>query len=179
MVKVDSVPDAYIQYKGVWDWDDLYNTIADFFRNQKFKFNEVFYKHKPTPFGGEKQIGYIATKKVEDYYQYKVDMFIHTYDTREVEVKMKDGSKKIFTKGRIWIQIMGDVNADYEGKWEDNTFYVRLREFYHKYVVFKKIGAIWWDEMHYKVTGKLRNVIMQRLKMEAEQYEHRYFAGVH
>ena len=173
-------PPTYLQYKGVWDMQDLYETIADFFRNQKFKFHEIFYKHKrSSPFGVERQYGWNATRKSEEYYEFVVDIFLHTYDARDVEVKMQDGSKKLFIKGRVWIQIVGYVHVDYEKKWEDNVFYAQLRNFYHKYVIQKKMEAIWWDELHYKVCNKLRNILQQRLKMESEEYEHRYFAGVH
>ena len=45
---------TYIQYKGVWDMQDLYEFVASFFSKNKFKFYEKRYivKH-PGPFGPE------------------------------------------------------------------------------------------------------------------------------
>lgn len=173
-------PTSYIQYKGVWDMQDLVETMVDFFRLQKFKFRELHYVHKtPSPFGRERKYIWQAWRHVEDYYKFFVDIYMHTYDAKDVEVKLLDGSKKIYTKGRLWLQIVGQVEVDYEKKWEGNAFYAQLRNFYQKYVVQKKFEAIWWDELHYKVCNRLRNLVQQRLKMESEEYEHRYFAGVH
>lgn len=173
-------PTSYIQYKGVWDVQDLYETIIDFFKLQKFKFHERYYRHRrPSPFGAERRYIWEATRKAEDYYQFVVVIHIDAHDTTDVEVRLPDGSKKVYTKGRIRIVIMGRVEVDYEKKWEGNVFYAQLRNFYNKYVIQKKMEAIWWDELHYKVCNKLRNIIQQRLKMESEEYEHRYFAGVH
>ena len=31
---------VYVQYKGIFDMDDLYQSIADFFMEKKFKFYE-------------------------------------------------------------------------------------------------------------------------------------------
>ena len=68
---------------------------------------------------------------------------------------------------------------DFEKKWEDNTFYAQLRNFYHKYVTKKKMEAIWWDQLYYREMHKLHQLIKERLKMETRDYEHRYWVGVH
>ena len=173
-------PTTFIQYKGVWDMQDLYETLADFFRDQKFKFYEVVYKHKhPSPFGAERQYVWRGERNVEEYYKYVLEIFIHTYDASDIEAVTKDGTKRTFTKGRIRIQFRGRVNFDYEKKWEGNAFYAQLRNFYHKYVIQKKIESIYWDEFYYKVFNKLHNLVQGRLKMESEQYEAREMAGVH
>ena len=170
----------HIQYKGVWDMQDLIETLADYFKRQKFKLREKISIHKtPSPFGAERKYMWEAWRDVEDYYRFFVDIYFHTYNVQDIEVKLPDGSKKIYTKGRIWMQYKAYVVVDYEKKWEGNVFYAQLRNFYNKYVVQKKIEALWWDELHYKVGLKLRNLIQQRLKMETEEFEHRYFAGVH
>lgn len=170
---------TYLQYKGVWDMQDLYEFIASFFHRQKFKFYERKYIQKrPGPFGPETYYVWEATRKEEEYYQFIINIFLHTFDTQDIEVVMKDGSKRIFTKGRLWIQFSGKVEMDYEKRWEENAFYANLRNFYHSYVIKKKIEGIWWDRQYYKVFLKLHSLVKERLKMESEGYENRYFAGV-
>lgn len=170
----------YIKYKGVWDMQDLYESMADFFRNQKFKFYETANIHKhPSPFGADRKYFWKAVKNVEEYYQYVLDIYFHTYDTRDIEATMKDGSKKVFTKGRIWVQIRGRVILDYEKHWEENSFYAQLRNFYHKYIIQKKAEGLWGDEVYYRVMNPLHHLIQQRLKMETEEYEHWEFYGAH
>ena len=170
---------TYIQYKGVWDMQDLYEYVASFFHRMKFKFYELRYIYKkPGPFGTDVQHVWEATRNVEEYYKFNIRVFLHTYDTQDIEVVMKDGSKKTFTKGRLWVQIKGVVEMDYERRWEEKAFYANLRNFYHKYVIWKKVEALWWDNMHYNVVLKLQSLIKERLKMESEGYEHRYFHKV-
>ena len=170
---------TYIQYKGVWDMQDLYEFVASFFHRLKFKFYEKKYILKrPGPFGPETYYVWEATKKEEEYYKYITNLFLHTFDTQDLEVVMKDGTKRTFTKGRLWVQFRGKVELDYEKRWEENAFYANLRNFYHKYVVLRKVEAIWWDKMYYNVFLKLHSMVKERLKMESEGYEHRYFHKV-
>ncbi|MEK6809020.1 MAG: hypothetical protein AABY14_05005 [Nanoarchaeota archaeon] len=45
-------PPAHIRYTGIWDMEDLYNSLADWFRYKKYKFKEELYEHRqPTAFG--------------------------------------------------------------------------------------------------------------------------------
>jgi len=170
---------TYIQYKGVWDMQDLYEFVASFFHRRKFKFYES--RHilkKPGPFGAEIYHVWNAERNVEEYYKFNIIIFLHLFDAYDIEVVMKDGSKRTFTKGRLWVQFCGNVEMDYEKRWEEKTFYSNLRNFYHKYVIWKKIEALWWDSMYYNVFLKLQSLVKERLKMESEGYEHRYFHGV-
>ncbi|MBL7055504.1 hypothetical protein ISS07_01170 [Candidatus Woesearchaeota archaeon] len=166
----------YLQYKGVWDMQDLYEFIASFFSGKKFKFYEKKYitKH-PSPFGPETYYIWEAKRDVEEYYRYMCTIFLHTYDTQDVEVVGKDGSKKMFTKGRLWIQIQTKVVLDYDKRWDETAFYKSLKNFYTKYVMKKKIEGLYWDNMYYNVHLKLHSLIKERLKLESEGFEHRYF----
>ena len=171
---------VYIQHKGIMDFQDIYETIADFFKQKKFKFYEKFQRHRrPGPFGAEVLYQFEARRKVEDYYEFVVNVDIETFDMRDVEVVLKDGTKKKMTKGRVWIKINGAVSADYEKVWEKNAFLAYLKSFYNKYIVKKKFEGVWWDELYYKVVMRLHALIKERLKMASEGFEHRHFAGVH
>ena len=94
----------YLQYKGVWDMQDLYEFVASFYSREKFKFYESRYIQKhPGPFGPETYYVWNAERQVEEYYMIRINIFLHTFDTQDVEVVMKDGSKGAFTKSRLWI----------------------------------------------------------------------------
>ena len=89
---------SYLQYKGVWDMDDLYKFMASFFSKNKFKFYELRYiQKKPGPYGHEVYHVWQGKRDVEEYYRFVIDIFLHLYDTQDIEVTMKDGSKKTFT----------------------------------------------------------------------------------
>ena len=175
-----ATPTVYVQYKGIFDMQDLYETIADFFRQKKFKFYETQQRHRrPSPFGAELLYSFVARRKVEDYYEWVVYVNIETFDINDIEVVLKDGTKKKMTKGRIWIQLYGSCIMDYMKLWNKNAFLAHLKSFYNKYIIKKKLEGFWWDEFHYKIVLRLHALIKERLKMISEGYEHRHFAGVH
>jgi len=178
-VKSDT-PSIYIRFKGVWDMQDLYESMVNWFRTRKYKFHEKVYKHKhPSPFGVERQYVWTAERKETEYMQFWVDVYIHTYDAHDMEVAMTDGSTRTFTKGRIWIEFKGHILYDYEKRWEKNAFYAQLRNFYHKYVLRKRMEQMWWDQLWYREIHQLHALVKERLKMASEGYEHRYWTGVH
>ncbi len=171
---------VYIQYKGIFDMQDLYESIADFFRQKKFKFYEIQQRlRRPGPFGAEILYQFRATRKVEDYYQWIVDVLIETFDIHDVDVVLKDGTKKKMTKGRLWVQLRGEVVIDYDKLWEKSAFMAQLKNFYNKYIIKKKIESIWWDQLQYKIVLTLHALIKERLKMISEGFETRFMHGVH
>lgn len=170
----------YIQYKGIFDLDDIYLSIADFFRHKKFKLYEIQQRHRrPGPFGAELYYHYRATRKVEDYYSWEVNIVIETFDLRDVEVVLKDGTKKKMSKGRLWVQIRGQVDYDYEGNWKKSVFLAQLQNFYNKYIIKKRIESVWWDQLQYKIVIALHTLIKERLKMASEGSPSRFMHGVH
>jgi len=87
---------VYLRYKGVWDWTDLYKTMADWFKDRKYNFHEVFHKHKKhSPFGSERQYKWLANRREEDYVEYNIFVYIRTYDTHDFVVTLPGGKKKI------------------------------------------------------------------------------------
>jgi hypothetical protein len=158
---------------------DLYESIVDWFRKRKFKFREHVLKHKhPSPFGAERQYVWEAKREVDDYIFTFYHIYIHTFDIRDIEIALPDGSKKVLSKGRIWIEIKVSTESDYEGRWDETSFYKHLKDFYNKYVIRKNFTEGWVPKNRYEMYN-LAAMIKQRLKMEGDEYEHRYFTGVH
>ena len=170
----------YVQYKGILDMQELYESIADFFMQKKFKFYEKQQRHrKPGPFGSEVLYQFEAAREVEDFYKWTIYVNIETFDMHDVDVVAKDGTKKKMTKGRIWIQLYGKIEVDPHKEWEKSAFMAHLKSFYNKYVIRKKYEGVWWDEMYYNIVLQLHALIRERLKMTSEVYEHRHFDRTH
>ena len=175
-----TTPTVFIRYKGIWNMQDLYQVMVDWFRRRKFKFYERIYKHKhPSPHGVERQYVWRATRKESEYRQYQIDIYYHTYDAHDMEAVMPDGTKKTFTKGRLWMELKGQINLDWEKRWNESSFYAELKNFFNNYVMRKRIEMLWWDELWYREMHKLHEIIKESLKMESQQYEVRYMTGVH
>ena len=171
---------VYIQYKGIFDMDDIYHSIADFFRRKKFKFYERQQRsRKPGPFGAEILYQFEAKREIEDYYEWQVFITIETFDLRDIEVVSKNGAKKKMSKGRIWVQLYGNVATDYAKMWEKSAFMAYLRSFYNKYIIRKKFEGVWWDEFYYNIILRLHALIKESLKMTSEVNETRHHSRVH
>lgn len=186
MMKAENIRDeapllsAYVRHAGVWDMQDLYESMIDYLRKKKYKFYEKIYKHKhPSPFGVERQYIWQAVKEDEDYVKFIIDIYIHTYDAHDEEITMLDGTKHMFTKGRLWIEFRGIVKFDWEQRFDSKAFYAHLKNFYNKYVLKKRVEGILWDTLWYREVHILHNLVLERLKMEYQGYEHRYWTGVH
>ncbi|MBU0614870.1 MAG: hypothetical protein KJ601_02155 [Nanoarchaeota archaeon] len=172
-------PIANVRYKGVWDMQDLYESMVDWFMRKKFKFYEKIYKHKhPSPFGIERQYTWEAIRKENDYVQTKYGIYMHLYDAADVDVVLPSGDKKTYTKGRIWIELKVGIVSDYEGRFSEKQFYSHLKDFYNKYVIRKNFTEGWGPKNRYEMY-ELKALIERKLKMEADEYEHAHFAGVH
>jgi hypothetical protein len=158
---------------------ELYEHIIDWFRKRKYKFHEKIYKHKsPSPYGVERQYIWSAERKEKEYTQVQYDVYIHTYDAHDVQITMKDGTKRTYTKGRIWIELKNVILFDWEGRWNRNSFYKHLKSFYNKYILRKKIMLLYSPKFRTELYN-LYNEINELLKMQTEGFEHQHIPGVH
>ena len=174
------MPQAHIRFKGVWDMQDLYEWMASYLREKKYKFYERIYKHKhPSPFGVERQYIWTAENLVDDVYLFVIHIYMHTYDAQDIQVKLKDGSVKTYTKGRIWVEFGGGVKMYEDERWVSNRFWASLRIFLNNYIMRKKHGWDIWDVLWYREVHKLVWLTRRRLKMEYDEYEQKNWTGVH
>lgn len=171
---------VFLRYKGVWDMEELYVRMVDFIRKRKFHFHEKAYKHKhPSPFGVERQYVWEAIRKESDFMEFRVNIYFHTYDAHEVDVILPDGAKKVYTKGRLWMEFRGSIEFDWDKHFQKKAFYMQLRNFYNKYIIKKRREQQWWDKLWYHEVLPLRQLVMDILKMQEDKYEHRHWQGPH
>lgn len=172
-------PPTIIRFTGVWDMQDLYEAIADWFRRKKYKLHEKVYKHKhPSPFGIERQYIWQAQREEDEYTEVVYDMYIHTYDAHEIDVVMPDGTKKLFTKGRLWMEVKVEVKWDHEKRWNTNYFYNSLKDFYNKYIIRKRYMHGWSPKFRTEMY-QFQRLVKLKLKLENDEFEQKYISGVH
>ena len=78
-----------IKYAGVVDFEHLYRTMIEWFNSRKYDFYEVLYKDKPP----ELELEWVAKRKLDEFYQHRIEISFHLYDVKEVEA-IKEGIKK-------------------------------------------------------------------------------------
>ena len=166
-----------LDYTGPFDANALYRHITSFLKERGFD----LWTHKEFEHDTKtgKHIEWLIKpwKQISDNLRYwvKVRILIYNYDKVDAVV---DRKKVKIGSGKVNIYFDGYAEMDQLNRWEQNAFYANLRNFYHKYVIWKKLEALLWDKMHYNVFLRLHSVIKERLKMEADAYEHRYFHKV-
>ena len=150
-------PIPTLRYIGVFDFDGLYNLIISWYKDNLYNFKEEKHEFKPTKLGKEIKLVWNGDKKVTGYVKYKIKIWMKIYDVNNVEV-MENGIKKKKIKGRLELKITGNVDLDYEKRWENSEFNEKLRNFFHKYIlkfyIMFKVG----DPFYYKIFGLLTNI---------------------
>lgn len=158
---------------------DLYEKTVEWFRKRKYKFQEQLHEQRPTTaFGRERQYKWYADRKEDEFLLFRYYIFIHTYDSKDIEVAMPNGEVRLFTKGRIFMELKVNALHDHEGRWSEKSFYRNLKDFYNKYIIRKR----WMQGWSPKLRTELNNLhaeISHNLKLETDSFAHAHLAGVH
>ncbi len=167
----DIIPEANahpafrLKYKGIFDYDKLTTFIIQWMKDRHFEINEKVHKHKMScPHGFEIEREIHGERKINDYYQYKVEAKMHLWDAFEVEA-IKNGKKVRLWNARIEIQLGFDVVCDYSNKWSETEFKEKLLKFYNRYIIKKEIIIKHGDGLYYKLLS-LNTQIKKFLEME-------------
>jgi len=169
-------PKLTIRYKGLFDYDALYNMMVRWLKARRYWFHETVYKHKvPSPYGAEQEIAWEADKKINDYIRYWMNISWHLWDINEVEV-IKDGEKKTLTNARVEILIGGTVEVDYEKRLQRNRAWIAIADIFYKYFLKEDIESIHHDTLYYRIY-RLHALIKEHLGMEAKGNEYESYLG--
>lgn len=111
-----------IRYKGFFDFDAIYQFMIGWYARRKFTMQETLYKDKTqTPAGNELELKTHGKRKVTEFIRYKVSIEYHLWEFKKEEVVI-NGEKKMMTRGRIEININGEVEPDWQGRYNGKTW---------------------------------------------------------
>jgi len=119
---------------GYWKYDEVYNMLFNWFKDHGFSLAETRYKEKLSGGGKEILIGWEASKKITDYFQYRIDLDWHILGMKDAEVEI-DGKKTKTNKGELEIVFKGIMIKDYEKRWEDKPLHKFMRGLYENYII--------------------------------------------
>ena len=123
-----------IKKKGYWNYIDLYNFCFDWFKRENYDVMENQYIEKLSDRGKEIILDWRAEKKVTDYFQNVVNVKWHILEMNSAEVE-RDGKKEKTNKGEVKIIILGELEKDYEERWEGRPLWKFMRGVYEKYII--------------------------------------------
>jgi len=169
MMPVGAQPQM-ILFKGIFDFDELYKALHDWFIFRSYTFHESKYKLKSKDTGKEKEIIWTAWRKETDFVKNWFDIHIQVWNIEPVEV-IKDGEKKILTKGRLYVRVNGRIECDYDNRFEYSKFKQKLRQFLINFVIKGKIDSMWGDKVQF-MQYKVLDVVKQTLDMQIKGNEH-------
>lgn len=149
-----------LKFSGVIDFDGLYRLVAKWFADRKYDFYETLYKDKPP----ELELEWIAKRKVDELYQYKIRLYFHLWDVKTVEA-IKDGTKKKLTSCRMTIEFDPTVVVDWQDRWSESKFTKALLDFYINNIIKRELQLKYVDPLWY-VVYRLHNIMKEYLEME-------------
>lgn len=169
-------PQLIIRYKGLFDYDGLYNLIVRWMKARRYWFHEEVYKHKvPSPYGAEQEFTFTGDKKLNDYIKYNLKVSFHLWDMTEVEV-IQDGKKKTLTNARIEILFSGNVEVDYEKRMEKSRIWAAIADVYYKYFLKEDLESVHHDTLYYRLY-KLHALVKEFFGMQAKGNEYEGYLG--
>jgi len=159
-----------IRYKGVFDWEGLYRLIRKWFSDHKYVYIEFRYKDKVAgPFGNEVEVKAAPYRKVSDFLKYNIKLHVKVFDFKEFEIEV-DGEKKKVTESRMFINISGNIEFDYNKKFKTD-FEKKLLKWMTS-ALRMYYGAKHFDNLTHSMY-QLHQEIKDFLNMETKYYGYR------
>ena len=144
--------------------DKVYTYIYGWLADKGYLAQEDLYKHKPGFVkGNEIEIEISGWKKITPYTKYWMTIKFHLWDAEDIEV-LAEGKKKKLTRTRMRIEFKIWMDLDWENRWDKNKFTEGLRDFYHNYIIKRKIEDDWKVKLlkeEYEIHDNLKLMIDQ------------------
>jgi hypothetical protein len=150
-----------IKYAGIVDFDGLYRMMTSWFIERKYDFYETLYKDKPP----ELELEWTASRKVNEFYKYKIEILFHLWDVKEVEV-IKEGVKKKMIECRMMVRFVPTLIIDWQDKWKGGWLVDTIWKIYFKNVIYREIELKYGDTLWYHIYS-LHAKVKELLGMEA------------
>lgn len=160
------IPPSVTQFYGPFNLKQLLSSIRGWIQDAGYEVIEPSYKHKVGGEGAELEIKMEGERKQTHYAKFKITVELKISDMKDVEV-VRDGEKVKMQHGRIQATLAGNVELDFQKRFEGNKFLEGLRDFYHKYIIKETIENVYWDNVHTTIF-KLQRFIRDSLQFEAK-----------
>ena len=104
-----------LMYDGVFNPDELYNIIAQFFFEKGWDWHERMNEYQNDPEAKNIRMVFEPWKNISDYYKIAVKITVIIYDAKKMEI----GKNLNVSKGEIKITFDGFVIGDRNDEWKD------------------------------------------------------------
>ena len=149
---VNVVPDLKIDWKGIFDFQDLYKKMKFWLLYEEYgdeseNFIESKYIERIKPIGKQIEVKWFGERPINNYSSYYITVAFTGIGLQDAEVTI-EGRKIKMNKGQLILTIRGDLVLNRLGNWEKESF---LRKLHDKRLFFKNI-EFYKEEIREKVT---------------------------
>lgn len=141
MAEKEEIIAEKFDYSGIFHFSEYYAFAHKWLKNEDYDVVEEKYSENVSGNSRSIYIEWKATKQVSDYFKIEIKMKFDLKDLVDVEVEI-DGKKKKMHKGRVAMDMKGNLVKDPESKWEGTAFNRFLREIYNKYIIPSRLEGI-------------------------------------
>ena len=138
MTEKDNVFSGKIRQKGIFDFKEFYRFCYMWLVDKEYWVIEKNYTERINPNGKEVEIEWDASRKISDYFRFKLKVAWRILGMKDVQVE-KEGDKIDMNKGDAEIRLTAYIEKDYESRWESNAFFKFLRGAYDRYIIRGRI----------------------------------------
>ncbi|MBI2144374.1 hypothetical protein HYU17_04475 [Candidatus Woesearchaeota archaeon] len=140
-----------IKYKGMFDLDGFYKTMALWFKERRFELHEKLYKSKPP----ELRIEWEAERKRTSFVKELVFVYVHMWGDYNVEV-IQNGRKKKMANVRMIVTVDGDIEAPYadifgQKRWTATNIERRILRVFQRWIILREVQGLYWDRLYYEL----------------------------
>jgi len=138
MVEIDFISESKVKHDGIFDFKEIYRFLYTAFIDKLYDLEEIAYSEKNSATGKEIDFHWVASRKISDYFRFKIKIDWLILGMNSVEVT-KEGIKTKMNKGALEIKFSCFLEKDYEARWEGTAFLKFLRGVYDDYVIKSRI----------------------------------------
>jgi hypothetical protein len=139
MVEEEEIFSSKVKYNGIFSFKDFYKFCHSWLTDEKGLYvSEEAYKEKIAGDAKEIEVKWSATKKITDYFKFKIKIVYDIKELRNIEI-VQDGVKVKTNQGAVEIKIKGVLMRDYEGKFEQTAWQKFMRSVYEKFIITSRI----------------------------------------
>ena len=140
MAEKEQVIKEKVEHSGYFDFKGFYSFAHSWLKEENYDVEEE--KYSETVSANSKSINFEwkATKTLSDYFKNEIKMRFEVRDLTDVEVEI-EGKKKKMNKGKISLEIKGNLIRDPQSKWDITPWYRLLRDAYNKYIIASRVES--------------------------------------
>jgi len=139
MPEKETIFSSKIKYAGVFLFKDFYNFCYEWLTDEtNLSITEKKYEEKLVGDAKNIKVEWEGTKKMTDYFKFEAEIIFVTENMTKVEIN-QNGAKVQMNKGTVKVSIKGNLERDYEGKFETTALWKFLRSIYEKWVIPSRI----------------------------------------